>query len=855
VAVGVEEEFHTVDLKKGLLLPRAGRLLERLPAQRFGAELQRSVVETNSRPYVHLIDLAEDLAALRRSVIAAAEPLGLGIVAAGTVPVVDLDALKVTPDPRYENMLDEYQALAREQLICGAQVHVDVSDRDLAVAVAHRVAPWLSALLALSASSPFWLGTDTGYASYRTLLWWRWPTTGAMGSFASAAEYDRTVAGLVRSGVISDPGMIYFDVRPSSHLPTVELRICDACPRVEDVVLLAGLFRALVMTHIGAVTAGEPPLPIRGELIRAATWRAARSGTEGELVDPAEGNPVPAADLVQRLLTDLRPALETTGDWELVAELAETALARGSSAARQRAAFASGGLQAVVAMLVAETRAHTDWMPGAGPARKAVSAMLSGYDASADEAVLFDGSARGPYGLIMTALDRIGLDGLRERARLRDEVQRQLGLTWHAGGTEPGSLIPFDLIPRIIAAEDWHFLQAGLTQRARALEMFLHDAYGERAIVRDGVLPAWVIDESPGLRASGHLVARSALRCAVAGIDLARDGAGRWMVLRDSLRAPSGIGYAIASRWLSARILPDLVLGARTPAPARAVRVLRAALTAPSPALTLVTAGPSDPSYYEHRLLAGELGIPLVLPADLLVAGDGVWIDGPQPTRVEVLLRRIDEDRLFAASGSDGSPLGPGLGAAIRKHALAMANAPGNGVAEGSSLFAYSAQVIEYYLGERPLLEHVPTLLCREAGQRAQVLDRLGDLVIKPADGHPDEEALIGGEATPAELQGVRDRILADPSCWIAQEKVSLSTHPVFVGGRLEPRAVDLRAFVCLGREPVVVPVALTRVAPGPDTTAAPTGTPPTGAAPTGAAPTGAAPTGAGGFKDTWLMH
>ena len=135
------------------------------------------------------------------------------------------------PDPRYENMRGEYRMLVREQLICGAQVHVDVHDRDLAVAVAHRVAPWLPALLALSASSPFWLGTDTGYASYRTLIWRRWPTTGAFGGFESAADYDQTVADLVRSEVISDPGMIYFDVRPSTRLPTVELRICDACPR------------------------------------------------------------------------------------------------------------------------------------------------------------------------------------------------------------------------------------------------------------------------------------------------------------------------------------------------------------------------------------------------------------------------------------------------------------------------------------------------------------------------------------------------------------------------------------------------------------------------------------------------
>jgi carboxylate-amine ligase len=179
-------------------------------------------------------------------------------VAAGTVPIADPDTLTITPDPRYEHMGGEYRMLVREQLICGTRVRIDVNDRDLAVAAAHRVAPWLPALLALSASSPFWLGTDTGYASYRTVIWRRWPATGAAAGFASAADYDQAVADLVRSGV-SDPGMIYFDVRPSAHLPTVELRICEACPRLQDVVLLAGLFRALVIREAGAALAGRAP--------------------------------------------------------------------------------------------------------------------------------------------------------------------------------------------------------------------------------------------------------------------------------------------------------------------------------------------------------------------------------------------------------------------------------------------------------------------------------------------------------------------------------------------------------------------------------------------------------------------
>jgi carboxylate-amine ligase len=355
----VEEEFHTVGLGTRRLTAEGGRVLDQLPAGSFSAELLQTMVEANTSPHVRLADLEADLAALRQAAISAAARCGLGIVAAGSVPIADQGTGRITANPRYEHMRGEYRMLVSEQLICAMHVHVGVPDRDLAVALAHRVTPWLPALLALSASSPFWLGNDSGYASYRTLIWRRWPTTGAPGEFASAADYDQTVADLVRSGVITDPGMIYYDVRPSAHLPTLELRICDSCPSLHDVVLLAGLFRALVSRESEAALAGRVPLSVRPELLEAETWRAARSGLEGDLVDPATATPMPARQLILQLLGDLRPALEASGDWEQVTELAQTALARGSSAARQRAAYASGGPQKVVDTLLRETRADT----------------------------------------------------------------------------------------------------------------------------------------------------------------------------------------------------------------------------------------------------------------------------------------------------------------------------------------------------------------------------------------------------------------------------------------------------------------------------------------------------------------
>lgn len=357
--VGVEEEFHAVELATRCLVPRAGRLLGRLPSDRFTSELQRSVVESNSRPHVRLADVLADLQALRRSAVAESEALGLGVVASGTVPLVQLDSFKITKGVRYENMLDDYQLLAREQLICGAHVHVELTDRDLAVRVAHRISVWTPVLLAISASSPFWLGTDSGYASYRTLLWSRWPTSGPPPVMESAAEYDALVAGLIKSGVISDPGMIYYDLRPSNHVPTLELRILDACPRIEDVILLAGLFRALVVEELDAIAHGRPPVQARPELVRALIWRAARDGLEGELVDPMAVSAEPAAVVVRALVARLRPVLESNGDWELVSTLAEEALGRGSSAAAQRAAYAAGGFEEAVDLLLAETRANT----------------------------------------------------------------------------------------------------------------------------------------------------------------------------------------------------------------------------------------------------------------------------------------------------------------------------------------------------------------------------------------------------------------------------------------------------------------------------------------------------------------
>ncbi|MFJ9908154.1 glutamate--cysteine ligase [Streptomyces sp. NPDC101152] len=356
VRIGVEEEFHLLEVESGLLVPRADRVLRRLPSRGFTAELHQSTVESNSGVHTSLDSLYADLSRTRRRLDTAASSLGLAVVAAGTAPLAPAASGHPTADARYRHMVEEYRQVADEQLICGAQIHVDIPDRDTAVGVMCAISPWLPVLLALSASSPFWQGSDTGYASWRTMVWQRWPTAGPVGCYADAAQYDAAVDELVRAGIISDPGMIYWDVRPSAHLPTLELRICDACPRVETVVLIAGLFRALVTDARERRTAGALTCDGHHEWLRGATWRAARSGLEGTLVDPRTRREAPAARVVRKLLSRLRPALEAHGDWQTVSGLTRRALTEGSAARSIRRTAEEEDLLACVDMLIAETR-------------------------------------------------------------------------------------------------------------------------------------------------------------------------------------------------------------------------------------------------------------------------------------------------------------------------------------------------------------------------------------------------------------------------------------------------------------------------------------------------------------------
>jgi glutamate---cysteine ligase / carboxylate-amine ligase len=822
LTLGVEEELHVVDLVTRELVPRAPEVLARLDPDAFSAELHRSVVETNTPVAATLDDLRDGIVGRRRSAIGVAESLGLGLVATGTVPLVDLESLPVTPTSRYRRMLDDYQLLAREQLICGAQVHVGVPDRDEAVAVAQRVASALPVLLALSASSPYWMGEDSGYASVRSLVWLRWPTAGDPGVLNSAAEHDELVADLIASGTITDPKMVYFDVRPSAHLPTVELRVTDSSPDADTVVLLAGLFRGLVLRARQEYRAGTPFKPVRPPLHRAAMWRAARSGLEGDLLDlPRSPSPIPAAAAVERLVGDLRPQLEELGDWEQVFDLSVRALSRGSSAARQRRAMSRRGrISDVVDLVVADTRGGSTGIGLTGPG-DTVPAGLFPYAASGDEAFP-DGDVAPAYAGIVNVLNALGSAGLRRREDARDDEQRARGITFSVAGEAATRLFPFDLVPRIVAADDWRRLSAGLVQRVRALDRFVADVYGDRAVVSDGVMPEWVIDKSPELRPSGALVGHDGVRAQVAGVDLVRDVDGNWCVLEDNLRVPSGIAYAMQNRRLTESVLPELPEPDGLLSIEGTPKLLHRALVEAArpaagddPAIVVLSQGPEDSAWFEHRMLAEEMGVPVVRSTELFVEGTVVYRlrDGKR-YRVDVIYLRMGEDSLVHSPGADGMPLGPSLVAALHADTVTLANALGNGIGDDKAVYAYVPRLIEYYLGEKPLLADVPTFLCGIPEQKAEVLGRLDELVCKPVDGYGGDRIVIGPHASAEELAAVRRQILTAPHRWVAQEVVRLSTHPVFDGHQLAARHVDLRAFVFTGTESVVAPAALTRVAP-----------------------------------------
>ncbi|HBB30521.1 MAG TPA: carboxylate-amine ligase [Cyanobacteria bacterium UBA8803] len=357
--IGVEEEYQIINpvnrelhSRVEYILPKAQKVL----GKEVQPEAQRSQIEIGTPICRTLTEVRSELVRLRREVIAAAAKDGNQIAAAGTHPFSHWEEQQLTPKERYLGLMQDYQQLTRELVIFGCHVHVGISDRELAIYIMNRARVWLAPLLALAASSPFWLGTDTGYASYRTEIWTRWPLSGSPLLFESLAEYERLVQALVATKSIEDATKIYWDVRLSERFPTLEFRITDVCQTVDEAVMIAGLVRALVRTCYQQAMRDEPFPAVRHELIRTSHWRAARYGLEEDLIDVGLMKAVPARELVESFLAFLRPSLEEYGEWEEISSLVHETMQRGTGATRQREVYQrTGRLEDVVDLIVQDT--------------------------------------------------------------------------------------------------------------------------------------------------------------------------------------------------------------------------------------------------------------------------------------------------------------------------------------------------------------------------------------------------------------------------------------------------------------------------------------------------------------------
>lgn len=358
-SVGVEEEFVLVDPATGAPFP--GNTAVAQVGKTLGIDLQLELstcqIETATPPCTSTSELRTELLRTRRLAAAAATTAGARLLATGVPPLGPIPR-SITDVPRYRRLAEHYRQLG-DQVICGCHVHVGIPDRDTAAAVCNHLRPWLPALLALAANSPITDGRDTGYASWRHMLWSRWPSAGPPPHLRSAAHYDATVTEMLDHETILDTAMLYWDVRLSAHLPTIEIRVADVPATADDAVLIAALIRALVVTAHTAVHQGRTVTPVDPHRLRAAYWRAARDGLDGHGIDPVTGHLVPAPDLILRLLDHIRPALEHTGDYQQAHQALHTVLARGNGATQQRRTLTTGTPHGLIDMIGRTTLAET----------------------------------------------------------------------------------------------------------------------------------------------------------------------------------------------------------------------------------------------------------------------------------------------------------------------------------------------------------------------------------------------------------------------------------------------------------------------------------------------------------------
>lgn len=444
-----------------------------------------------------------------------------------------------------------------------------------------------------------------------------------------------------------------------------------------------------------------------------------------------------------------------------------------------------------------------------------------------DELFASDGSFRPAFQSALTRLTNRTTEDFVRKVSLAERALLNQGVTFSVFKDSEGTekIFPFCLLPRLIAADDWAQLERGLIQRIVALSHFLDDVYGDQRILQEGRIPKeLVLGAKHYVPALQHVNPPGGVRVHVSGIDLIRDPEGTFRVLEDNLRTPSGVSYVLENRLISKRVLPGSFEASHVQRvdhyPARLAETLRS--VAPhgggDATVVLLTPGVYNSAYFEHSFLARTMGIELVEAADLYVDEDKVWLRTTLgPRQVQVIYRRTDEAFLDPEVFRKDSLIGvPGLMRAYAKGNVALANAPGNGVADDKAIYAYVPEMIRFYLSEEPLLQQVPTYLCMRDDHRAYVLEHLHELVVKAVDEAGGYGMLMGPQSTAEERADFVARIRAEPRRYIAQRRVELSTCPTWDRARASvvPRRVDLRPYLLYGRGgPWVLPGGLTRVA------------------------------------------
>ncbi|MGZ3253106.1 MAG: circularly permuted type 2 ATP-grasp protein [Burkholderiaceae bacterium] len=405
-----------------------------------------------------------------------------------------------------------------------------------------------------------------------------------------------------------------------------------------------------------------------------------------------------------------------------------------------------------------------------------------------------------------------------------DLIFRRVGITFAVYGNDAGTerLIPFDIIPRIIPAKEWKQLEAGLAQRVKTLNMFLHDIYHDQNIIKAGVIPAEQIFKNAQYRPEMQGVeVASDIYAHIAGVDIVRAGEGEFYVLEDNLRVPSGVSYMLEDRKMMMRLFPELFAHHKVAPVAHYPDLLLdnlrsvAPIGVNDPTVVVMTPGMYNSAYFEHAFLAQQMGVELVEGKDLFVKDKAVYMRTTNgPKRVDVIYRRIDDDYMDPLAFRPESTLGvPGLLSVYREGRVTLANAIGTGVADDKSIYPFVPDMIKFYLSEEPILNNVPTYQCRKKEDLAYTLAHLPDLVVKEVHGAGGYGMLVGPAATKAEIEDFRQRLIAKPDGYISQPTLALSACPTYVESGVAPRHIDLRPFVLSGKTISMVPGGLTRVA------------------------------------------